>query len=155
MLHTNGGTIMTYVRLENISGDLSDLTQALSLSGLPTEDIAESGRTFFRAVGRDDNTVGYSGVEQCGQDVLLRSVVVLPDHRGKSLGKMIVVETLRAAPVASTVYLATTTAAPFFSGLGFQVVDRAVVPAAILATRQLSSICPATATIMRLNRPST
>lgn len=153
MLHTSGDAIMTSVRLESITGDLGDLTQALSLSGLPTEDIDEPGRTFFRAVESDGNTVGYSGVEQCGEDALLRSVVVLPDHRGKSLGKMIVVETLRAAPVAGNVYLATTTAAPFFSDLGFQVVDRLDVPDAILATRQLSGICPASATIMKLTRP--
>jgi N-acetylglutamate synthase-like GNAT family acetyltransferase len=144
---------MTSVRLENISGDLSDLTKALALCGLPTEDIAEAGRTFFRAVGPDNNTVGYSGVEQCGKDTLLRSVVVLPDHRGKSYGKMIVAETLRKAPVVGNVYLATTTAAPFFSGFGFQVVDRADVPDAVLATRQLSGICPASATIMKLTRP--
>lgn len=146
---------MTHVRLENISGDLSDLTQALSLSGLPIEDIAEPGRTFFRAVGPDDTTVGYSGIEQCGRDTLLRSVVVLPDHRGKSLGKVIVGETLQAAPVVGTVYLATTTAAPFFSDLGFQVVDRADVPNAVLDTRQLSGICPASATIMKLTKPPT
>lgn len=146
---------MTSVRLESISGDHGDLTQALSLSGLPTEDIDEPGRTFFRAVGSDGNTVGYSGVEQCGEDALLRSVVVLPDHRGKSFGKVIVVETLRAAPVSGTVYLATTTAGPFFSDLGFQVVDRADVPDAVLSTRQLSGICPASATIMKLTRPPT
>lgn len=146
---------MTHARLETISGDHDDLKQTLALAGLPTEDIAEPGRTFFRAVGPDHNTVGYSGVEQCGEDALLRSVVVLPDRRGKSLGKMIVVETLQAAPVVGTVYLATTTAAPFFSDLGFQVVDRADVPNAVLDTRQLSGICPASATIMKLTKPPT
>lgn len=155
MLPTSGDAVMTAVRLENISGDVHDLKQALSDSGLPTEDIAEPGRTFFRAVGSDGNTVGYSGIEQCGRDTLLRSVVVLPDHRGKSLGKMIVVETLRAVPVAGIVYLATTTAAPFFADLGFQVIDRAEVPPAVLATRQLSGICPASATIMKLTKPPT
>ncbi|MBY3026643.1 arsenic resistance N-acetyltransferase ArsN2 [Rhizobium leguminosarum] len=146
---------MISVRLESIAGDISDLTKALSLSGLPTEDVAEPGRTFFRAVALDNNTVGYSGVEQCGEDALLRSVVVLPDHRGKSYGKMIVAETLRAAPVAGNVYLATTTAAPFFSNLGFEAVHRADVPDAILATRQLSGICPASASIMKLTKPPT
>ncbi len=146
---------MTFVRLENISGDLSDLTKALSFSGMPTKDVAEPGRRFFRAIAPDNNTVGYSGVEQCGTDALLRSVVVLPDHRGKSYGKMIVAETLRAAPVAGNVYLATTTAAWFFSSLGFQVVDRADAPGAVLATRQLSGICPASATIMKLTKPPT
>jgi len=146
---------MISVRLEKIAGDLSDLTEALSFSGLPTEDIAEPGRTFFRAFGADDTTVGYSGIEQCGPDALLRSVVVLPDHRGKSFGKVIVAETLKAAPIVGTVYLATTSAAPFFADLGFQKVDRAEVPNAVLATRQLSGICPVSATIMKLTKPPT
>ncbi|WP_374846877.1 arsenic resistance N-acetyltransferase ArsN2 [Brucella thiophenivorans] len=155
MLHSSGDAVMTSVRLESISSDLSDLTQALSLSGLPTEDITEPLRRFFRAVGPDGNTVGYSGVEQCGEDALLRSLVVLPGCQGKSFGRMIVVETLRSAPVAGTVYLATTTAAPFFSKFGIDVVDRVEVPSAVLATRQLSGICPASATIMKLNKPPT
>lgn len=104
MLHTGRGNVMTSVRMENITGDLSSLKHALSLSGLPADDIDEPGRSFFRAMGPDDATVGYSGIEKCGQDVLLRSVVVLPDHRGKSLGKMIVVETLRSVPVAGAIY---------------------------------------------------
>lgn len=155
MLYTGRGNVMTYVRMENISGDLSNLRQALSLSGLPTDDIDEPDRSFFRAMGPDNATVGFSGIEKCGEDVLLRSVVVLPDHRGKSLGKMIVVETLRSVPVAGAVYLATTTAAPFFSQLGFKVVDREDVPNAVLATRQLSGICPASATIMKFTKPPT
>jgi len=146
---------VTSVRLESIAGNISDLIKALSFAGLPTEDVAEPGRTFFRAIASGNNTVGYSGVEQCGEDALLRSVVVLPDYRGKSYGKMIVAETLKAAPVAGTVYLATTTAAPFFSYLGFEAVNRADVPDAILATRQLSGICPASATIMKLTKPPT
>ena len=146
---------MTNVSLEKIAGDLNELTQALSNSDLPTEDVSEPGRTYFRAFGADDTTVGYSGIEQCGPDALLRSVVVLPDHRGKSLGKVIVAETLKAAPIVGTVYLATTSAAPFFADLGFERVQRADVPDAILATRQLSGICPASATIMKLTKPPT
>lgn len=155
MLRTGRGTVMTNVRLETISEDLNDLSEALSNSGLPTEDIAEPGRTFFHAIGPDGITVGYAGIEQCGQDILLRSVVVLPDYRGKSLGKVIVGETLKAAPAGGAIYLATTTAAPFFSDLGFEVVDRAEVPNTVLSTRQLSDICPASATIMKLTKPPT
>ena len=53
------------------------------------------------------------------------------------------------------VFLATTSAVPFFVRLGFSEVQRASVPAAVLATRQLSSIYPSSATIMRLTGPPT
>ncbi|CAN7642811.1 MULTISPECIES: hypothetical protein [Rhizobium/Agrobacterium group] len=41
------------------------------------------------------------------------------------------------------------------TGVGFSEVLRDSVPAAVLATRQLSSICPSSATIMKLIRPPT
>jgi N-acetylglutamate synthase-like GNAT family acetyltransferase len=146
---------MNDIRLEPVLGGDAGLKLALSASGLPTEDLEDAERSFFRAVTSDGGTVGYAGIEACGGDVLLRSIVILPEHRGKALGKALTKEMLRSANVSSAVFLATTTAAPFFENLGFVVVQRSDVPAAVLATRQLSGICPASATIMKLDRPST
>ncbi|MGQ2951527.1 arsenic resistance N-acetyltransferase ArsN2 [Agrobacterium sp.] len=146
---------MSDTRLEPVLGSDPELKVALSASGLPTEDLEDAGRSFFKAVSSDGGTVGYAGIETCGDDVLLRSVVILPEYRGKELGKALTKETLRSANVSSAVFLATTTAAQFFENLGFVVVQRSDVPAAVLATRQLSGICPASATIMKLDRPST
>ncbi|MBD9649850.1 GNAT family N-acetyltransferase [Ensifer sp. ENS09] len=146
---------MSDIRLEPIPGSDPELKLALSASGLPTEDLEDAGRSFFRAVSADGGTVGYAGMEACGDNVLLRSLVILPEHRGKALGKTLTRETLKAVNVSSAVFLATTTAAPFFETLGFIVVERGDVPPAVLATRQLSGICPASATIMKLNRPPT
>lgn len=146
---------MNDIRLEPVLGGDAGLKLALSASGLPTEDLEDAECSFFRAVTSDGSTVGYAGIEACGGDVLLRSIVILPEHRGKALGKALTKETLRSANVSSAVFLATTTAAPFFENLGFVVVQRSDVPAVVLATRQLSGICPASATIMKLDRPST
>ncbi|QRY70463.1 GNAT family N-acetyltransferase (plasmid) [Ensifer sp. PDNC004] len=145
---------MTGIRLEPVPGSDPELKLALSASGLPTEDLEDAGRSFFRAVSADGGTVGYAGMEACGDNVL-RSLVILPEHRGKALGKTLTRETLKAVNVSSAVFLATTTAAPFFEKLGFIVVERGDVPPAVLATRQLSGICPASATIMKRNRPPT
>ena len=38
-------------------------------------------------VSDDNQTVGFAGLEACGADQLLRSVVVLPDQRGEGLGR--------------------------------------------------------------------
>ncbi|MBD9374886.1 GNAT family N-acetyltransferase [Rhizobium sp. ARZ01] len=144
---------MNDIRLEPVPGCDAGLKQALSISGLPTEDLEDPGRSFFRAVTSDGGTDGYAGIETCGDAVLLRSIVILPEHRGRGLGKSPTKETLKAARESSAVYLATTTAAPFFENLGFVVVERGDVPTAVLATRQLSGICPASAAIMKLSRP--
>lgn len=143
------------VTLEQVPGSDSELREALITAQLPTDDIRESGRTFFKARSNGSEVIGFSGIEQCASDFLLRSVVVLSGHRGRGFGKSIVEETIRFLDRNGDVYLATTTAAPFFSTIGFSEVPRDIVPPAVLATRQLSSICPSSATIMKLNRPPT
>jgi N-acetylglutamate synthase-like GNAT family acetyltransferase len=146
---------MSMVRLEQVAGNDADLEMALAGANLPTDDIEDDGRTFFKALSSDGRVVGFSGVERCGDDFLLRSVVVLPDRRAEGFGRAVVDETLASLGRAGDVFLATTSAASFFASIGFTEVQRDSVPAAVLATRQLSSICPSSATIMRLTRPPT
>lgn len=146
---------MSTIRLEQITGNDTDLKAALADAHLPTDDIEDAGRTFFKAMSADGQIVGFSGVERCGSDYLLRSVVVHPDHRRQRLGRAVVEETLAGLDLDGGVFLATTSAAPFFARIGFSEVQRDSVPAAVLATRQLSSICPSSATIMKLIKPPT
>lgn len=143
------------IRLEPVDGDDPGLKAALIEAHLPTDDIRDEGRSFFKAVAEDGATVGYSGIEGCGDACLLRSLVVLTDHRGKGLGRILTRLTLDRVADAADIYLATTTASGFFEDLGFAAVDRSAVPDAVLSTRQLSGICPASATVMKLNRPPT
>ncbi|GLR53690.1 arsenic resistance N-acetyltransferase ArsN2 [Shinella yambaruensis] len=145
---------MSTVRLEQVAGTDASLKAALANAHLPTDDIEDDGRTFFKAIVADGRIVGFSGVELCGVDYLLRSVVVLSEHRGQSLGRAVVEQTL-ARLDRGDVFLATTNAAPFFARIGFSEVPRDSVPASVLATRQLSSICPSSATIMKRTRPPT
>ena len=99
--------------------------------------------------------VGYSGIEDCGDASLLRSLVTLPEYRGRNFGRDLVRMTVDQAGKAPAVYLATTTGSGFFEGLGFAVVDRSQVPDTVLSTRQLSGICPTSAMIMKLARSPT
>lgn len=153
MLRTGGEAMLSAITLHEVAGSDARLRDALRAADLPTDDIEDDDRAFFEAVSGDGQTIGYAGLERCAADYLLRSVVVLPEHRGHGFGRAIVEATLRG--VGGDVFLATTSAAPFFSIIGFSEVPRAEVPAAVLATRQLSSICPSSATIMKLNRPPT
>ena len=154
MLRVRGGEIMT-MRLEMIEGSDAGLRKALAEAALPVEDLEDNGRSFFRGVGGEGKALAYAGIELCGDSVLLRSVVVLPECRGRGLAKALVGETLKQASETAAVFLATTTAAPLFERMGFVPVNRSNVPAAILSTRQLSGICPASATIMKLIKPPT
>jgi N-acetylglutamate synthase-like GNAT family acetyltransferase len=144
---------MSTIRLEQITGSDADLKAALTDAHLSTDDIEDSGRTFFKALSADGQIVGFSGVERCDGDYLLRSVVLHPDRRGTGVGKAVVEVTVASLDPGGAVFLATTSAAPFFARIGFSEVQRDSVPAAVLATRQLSSICPSSATIMKLIKP--
>ena len=143
------------IRLETIEGCDRGLRKALVEAALPVEDLEDEGRSFSRVVGGNGETLGYTGIEHCGDSVLLRSVVVLPEYRGRGLAKALVGETLKQAPETAAVFLATTTASPIFERMDFVPVNRSNAPPAILSTRQLSGICPASATIMKLNRHPT
>lgn len=145
--------MLSAIALREVAGSDARLREALLAADLPTDDIGEEGRAFFKAVSSEGHAVGYAGLERCAGDYLLRSIVVLPEHRGHGFGRAIVEAALR--DVDGDIFLATTSAAPFFSTMGFAEVQRAEVPAAVLATRQLSSICPSSATIMKLIRPPT
>ncbi|WP_119945290.1 arsenic resistance N-acetyltransferase ArsN2 [Neorhizobium sp. NCHU2750] len=146
--------MLSAIALHEVAGRDARLREALRAADLPTDDIEDDGRAFFEAVSGDGQTIGYAGLERCAGDYLLRSVVVLPAHRGHGLGRAIVEATLQNVD-GGDVFLATTSAALFYSTIGFSELPRAEVPVAVLATRQLSSICPSSATIMKLNRPPT
>ena len=133
-----------------ITADDAGLAAALAAEGLPMDDLAEAGRTFYTFSTLDGVTVGYGGLELLGEHVLLRSIAVLPAFRGKGLGRNIVPLLLYRAyrEGARTAWLLTDTAAPFFEKIGFKVVDRQAAPAAIRATRQAASLCPAIAPLL-------
>ncbi len=146
---------MSALKIERVDGSDLDLRQALVSADLPTDDIEDEGRIFFRIVSDDSQAVGFAGLEACAGDQLLRSVVVLPGLRGKGLGSAAVSAVLENVEPGSNVFLATTNASSFFARLGFIQVQRENLPATVLATRQLSSLCPSSATIMKLVRPPT
>ncbi len=130
--------------------ELTELAGALALAGLPADDIAGPGRLFLRFRDKDGGTIGFGGLEIHGRHVLLRSIAVMSDHRGRGWGKAIVGHLLRHALQAGAVdaYLLTITAQHFFEAQGFAPVTRDEVPAGILATRQAAELCPATAIVL-------
>ncbi|MBB2752456.1 UNVERIFIED_ORG: N-acetylglutamate synthase-like GNAT family acetyltransferase [Rhizobium aethiopicum] len=141
--------IDTLLALLPIAGHEGELRSALESADLPTDDIDETGRTFFR-IAQGDDTVGYCGYELYGDSVLLRSVVITPANRHKGLGRGATDLLIRRAYAegARTAYLLTTNAAPFFETLGFTPIDRARAPIAIMQTRQAISLCPASAILL-------
>ncbi len=127
---------------------LGHLAGVLGDAGLPVADLAKPGRVFFRFDA--DGPVGYGGLEGDGPDRLLRSVVVLAGRRGGGIGRALVAGIEQEARDLGVrrLHLLTTTAAPFFRALGYSDADRASAPSAVAASREFTSLCPASATYL-------
>jgi N-acetylglutamate synthase-like GNAT family acetyltransferase len=137
-----------------VPADAPELAAALTEADLPTADLLEHGRTFFRFEA-SGIPVGYAGYELYGEDVLLRSVVVLPGMRGRGFGRALTEDLLGRAREAGArrAYLLTTSAEDFFKRAGFTPIERRDAPPAILATQQASSICATAPLLTRAIEP--
>ncbi|HEY1071310.1 arsenic resistance N-acetyltransferase ArsN2 [Brevundimonas sp.] len=135
--------------VEALSEPTPDLIASLEAAGLPTDDLHEPGRRFYRFED-DAGLIGYGGLEQVGPDVLIRSMVVIDSRRGEGHGSATLswLETEAAEQNASGLYLLTTSATAFFQRHGYTALPRSAAPTAMAASRQFSALCPASAAFM-------
>lgn len=126
------------------------LQAALAAEGLPTSDLQEPGRNFFAYFNDRQALAGFGGFEIHAEHALVRSIVVLPGHRGHGLVWSIVPQVLAQAAKAGAkhAWLLTEGAAPVFKRMGFEQVDRQQVPDEIGQTRQYRQLCGESATLM-------
>lgn len=130
---------------------LIEVKQLLKGAGLPFGDVEEPGRLFYR-LDLAGAPVGWAGLEPYGADALLRSVVVLDHIRGRQHGRLLVSAMAAEAQRlgAERLWLLTTSAAGFFSKLGFDTATRQAAPPRIQASAEFASFCPASAICMVL-----
>ena len=133
------------------AGDLAQLENLLLGNNLPAEDCAEQAQNFY-GIFDDNDLIAAGGLEPAANVALLRSVVVHEQYRSRGLGKSIIEYLIRLADSEGreSVYLLTETAADYFENLGFERIDRIDVPPAIADTRQFASLCPETASCLKM-----
>lgn len=133
------------VVLQVVDGDDAGLIATLRGEGLPDPG---AGRYFI--ADEHGGLAGYVGLEGEGRDLLLRSLVVLPELKGQGLGSRILsaAEAVASDLGAERLHLLTTTAEPFFTRNGYQAADRKTASAAIRQTREFAELCPASAVYM-------
>lgn len=119
----------------------------LAAHGMPTADLDLPGRQFYAFRTTLGTPVAYGGLEGIGPDRLLRSLLVLPDRRGRRHGEAaaLALERLAGADGATRLHLLTRHAAGFFARLGYAPADRAAAPPAIAGTLEFGELCPADA----------
>jgi amino-acid N-acetyltransferase len=128
--------------------DHAALVAALTAARLPTNDLGEGGRFYVLHDGGEP--LAFGGLDGNGADVMLRSVVVPEGTRGQGHGRTMVCALVEQAQRdgVERLWLLTTTAAPFFAGLGWTATDRADAPAAVRESQQFRGLCPASAVLM-------
>ena len=132
------------------ASDLPAVEQLLTESSLPLDGVREALADFVVAES-DGSLVGVAGLEICCDDALLRSVAVKPEWRSRGVGRQLVTRAIANAESRGlrALYLLTTTAEHYFPSFGFRKITRDEVPEAVRDTREFTSACPSTATVMR------
>jgi amino-acid N-acetyltransferase len=131
-------------------GDLPEIRALLERLQLALAGVDEHLTTML--VAREGGQiVGTAGLELYSDAALLRSVAVEPEKQGKQLGHQLTAAALHLASAhgANTVFLLTTTAERFFPKLGFEPIDRELVPPSVRESVEFQSACPASAIVMR------
>lgn len=130
--------------------DLPAIERLLTDAQLPLDGVAEAVPTFVVAE-ETGQLVGAAGLELCGSDALLRSVVVAPKSQSRGVGRALVTRIIAEAEARQlhALYLLTTTAERYFPAFGFERIARDAVPDPVRATDEFQTACPASATVMR------
>lgn len=130
--------------------DLSAMVGLLEAYGLPPQGLSDHLGAAFVARTSDGGVVGCAALERYADGALLRSVAVSPALRGSGLGRRLTEAALDLATTeqVARVYLLTTTAADFFTHLGFRAVARGAVAPGVREAEEFTTLCPSTATVM-------
>jgi amino-acid N-acetyltransferase len=130
--------------------DLSAVEQLLAASQLPLDGVRECLEAMLVA-RRGGRVVGSAALEFFQSAVLLRSLAVAAEYRGRGLGEALTEAALVLARSkgATAAYLLTTTAADFFPRFGFERIERAEAPDAVRQSIEFTSACPSSAVAMR------
>lgn len=133
--------------------DLADVVELVAGAGLTLDGLAACVAAGTAVVCREHDgcLLGTAATERFGDVALLRSVAVLAPARGHGLGRVLVERALADARAAGAheAWLLTETAESFFAGLGWARAARGGAPAAVAASVEFTSACPATAIAMR------
>lgn len=136
---------------------LDEAEPILAASGLPVSDLFTCN--WFALLGWEENSrlVGMAGLEQCGDVLLLRSVAVAADKRGRGIAASLVDELHSRARAAGHVrsYLLTTDAGKYFEDrFGYSGLGRVDAPDGILHSTQFTRLCPDSAQLLEVSLQS-
>jgi amino-acid N-acetyltransferase len=134
-------------------GEPSDVAAAVALlerAGLPTADFVSRPGLQMWMLEENGSLLGVIALERFGNCGLLRSLVVIPEHRSCGFGHRLVSRLEHDAFVQGVerLVLLTETAEPFFRRLGYDALERRYVSDEVRQSAEFRSLCPASALCM-------
>jgi amino-acid N-acetyltransferase len=135
--------------------EAEDILPLLRACDLPVADIAPSQSQQFFALRDETGLIGVVGLEFLETVGLLRSLAIAPAHRSNGFAAQLVAfsEAKARDQGVDRLYLLTTTAARYFSRLGYQPLEKAAAPPAVQATAQFAGLCPASSVLLYKTLP--
>lgn len=123
--------------------------ELLQQQHLPVSDLDDDKLLYLLV--KDEKVIGTAGLEIFEDCALLRSVSVIKEEQGKGYGKVInrEIENYAKESGITCLYLLTTTAKDFFDGQGYCAINREDSPDALKQTSEFTSLCPASAVVMK------
>jgi amino-acid N-acetyltransferase len=134
-----------------VEQDYESISALLQDSVLPVQGVSDNLQHFI-VLTENERPIGTVGLELYGSKALLRSMAVDKVRQGNGYGTRLCDEIIDYATERglTEVYLLTETAESFFATRGFQVIQRDQVDERVQSSAEFSSLCPSTATCMRL-----
>ena len=129
--------------------DVNSVCDLLRSSNLPYKDFDLNKIKVILAID-DDDIIGSIGVELYPPNALLRSFVLRPQYRGKSIGNNMFqyLMSYGSQKGIRDIHLLTDTADSYFISHGFIVANRNDAPSQIRQTSEFKDLCPSTCTYM-------
>ena len=128
------------------------ISDALAAEGLPVSDLsAASMAQFWVAASPKAQFVGAVAVERHSDVGLLRSLIVVPEARGRGVAGRLIEHAERSVQALGIreLWLLTIDADKYFETRGYLTQTRDAAPPAIAATPEFSDLCPANAVLMK------
>jgi len=128
----------------------SAVKRLLGAANLDSSDLTPEHLKHFFGVGTEETLEGVVGLELFDTVGLLRSLAVDSSRRGLGFGSKLVAhaENYARSRGVKSLYLLTVTAEDYFLRRGYQRCSREDAPAAIMATKEFSEICPMSSAFM-------
>ena len=131
-------------------GDYPQIVRLLTAAGLTREGIEDC--EFSVARDTANQIIGVVGLETWGTQGLLRSLAVEKIHRGKGVGRELVLHTIHqaCAKKLDSLFLITEAVKEYYFQFGFKLIKRDQVAGPVLNSAEFRGSCLVSADVMQL-----